>query len=179
MRGPYGRSPVTAAQLGAERETPRGTADARRERNQNRGAVLRILLRAKRKIADADRDKRIGVAKSATQGASRQREVATAGAADTKVTWAQWGAYCEMHADYRQAATAYAHASAQSGDPSVGFAAGRAAEAAGDVSAAVLQYSRILSGPAASTGADDDGSGGNGAGNTSSHRDGAVARAST
>jgi len=165
---PDRQSPPTSARTGAVRQATRRAAEALRKRE--RDAVLRILLRSRRKVASTGGDGK----PSGTGG----RQVATAGATGTNVTWAQWGAYCEMNADYRQAAAAYARAHAQSGDLTVGFAAGRAAEAAGDVSAAVMQYSRILSGTAATAGGGDE-SGSVGAGSTSSYNEDAARQVST
>lgn len=74
-----------------------------------------------------------------------------------EVTWASWGAWYEQQGDYERAAAAYRNAEALAArkvspsGPAVStyqytYQAGRTAECAGDVSAAIDYYSKMLSG---------------------------------
>ena len=58
--------------------------------------------------------------------------------------WARWASYYETHGDYTHAADAYARAYSTLPTEGTAFAAGQAAENAGDVSQAILYYSQIL-----------------------------------
>ena len=63
------------------------------------------------------------------------------------MAWARWGAWYEANGDYSGAASAYGRAFAEKPDPDMAFAAGQAAENAGDVSQAVLYYTQLLKRP--------------------------------
>lgn len=71
--------------------------------------------------------------------------------------WQKWGAWFEIQGDYQRAAAAYQRAFEIQPDPEVGFAAGRAAECAGDISEALRFYSRILYPPSGSKERPEDG----------------------
>jgi tetratricopeptide (TPR) repeat protein len=81
---------------------------------------------------------------------AKERPSSRIAAADTKspvaskIQWTTWGAWYEASGDYRLAAAAYRRSLEEKNDPSVEFAAGRAAECAGDLAEALDSYSRIL-----------------------------------
>lgn len=58
--------------------------------------------------------------------------------------WTRWGMWYEAQGDYRRAAAAYGSAYAENSDPDLAFAAGQAAESAGDVTEALTYYTQIL-----------------------------------
>lgn len=72
----------------------------------------------------------------------RTKQVATV--LPTPVRWQAWGVYYESQGDYERAAAAYGKAYAEQPDPATAFAAGQAAESAGDVTQALVYYSQLL-----------------------------------
>lgn len=133
---------LQAGRLRYEEPKRSESATPARPRKAEGDAMLRIMLRARRRMASAPDTPAAKVAGTPSNAAAGASAVPSQTAA--QVTWLEWGAYCEANADYRQAAAAYARASQEHNDPDITFAAGRAAEAAGDVVGAVEQYGRLL-----------------------------------
>jgi len=138
---------------------PQSTGESSSERvtkkNSNE-ALIRLLARSQRKLATVPKNgKASSIAPTTDSSATgRTASVQMASAPETLV---QIGAYYEANADYRRAAAAYTLASESSGDASVRFAAGRTAEAVGDVALAVEHYRRLLEEPQTGTGGGSNG----------------------
>jgi len=129
--------------------TGEGSSGRVTKKNSNE-ALIRLLARSQRKLAAAPKNAKAANIAPTTDSAVTGRAESVQMASATE-TLAQIGAYYEANADYRRAAAAYTWASESSGDASVRFAAGRTAEAVGDVALAVEHYRKLLEEPRAGT----------------------------
>ena len=90
--------------------------------------------------------RRTGLKKSAMRLARTEKKSAVSVETATMRAqrWAAWGIWWETNGAYQQAASAYEAAARETNTPDLSFAAGRAAEAAGDTVRALLHYHALL-----------------------------------
>lgn len=106
--------------------------------------LVRLLIRGRRKVVKQPAPEPRVVA-SVSQGSRIPAPSANSVAADpTLATLVTLGAYYEANSDFRRAAVAYYWASQTRSDAGLVYAAGRAAEAVGDIPSAVEQYRKLL-----------------------------------
>jgi len=135
------RQPDRSAQQAAAQAS---VSNSKRRRPQERTAAVapRPLRQAARRhaarIARAPRPPRRIIAHAPPESHAKRP------ARNQRPSWIAWGAWFESWGDYRRAAAAYGRAFEQRPDPDTAFAAGRAAECAGDVAQALDYYSRLL-----------------------------------
>lgn len=128
---------VAAAPSSGKKRRERGTQV--QKRSWKRSEIRRIAQRSRKPETSAAKKH---VAQQ--QAEPETKQVVTAPLRPTPEQWQAWGVYYESQGDYERAAAAYGHAYSEQPDPSTAFAAGRAAERAGDVTQALVYYTRIL-----------------------------------
>jgi hypothetical protein len=106
------------------------------KRRWKRSEIRRIVHRTHRT--------RLRVAQRQPSPQQKPKRVAAVSPRPTPAQWQAWGVYYESQGDYQRAATAYGNAYAEQPDTATGFAAGQAAESAGDVTQALVYYTQIL-----------------------------------